>query len=922
MPRRTRLSPARPGVVMAVMVFVGRERELSELMSQVERARAGERRLVLIDGAAGVGKTALVRRFLDLADVSRVLRTSGEENESRLPYGLVAQLAEQLACAIPPAGDPLVVGSALLGALGDLQDDLQDGGPAVLLVDDAQWSDEPSLRALTFAARRLRVDRVLLVVVLRDAADPRLPSGLRRLLAGDDTVRLSLTGLEVEELRALGRLLGHESLSRRAAGRLRAHTEGNPLYAAELLRQLPAGVLGDPNVPLPAPHSYESLVLARLAGCGTGGRALLEAASVLGRSCALHEAARLGEVDEPLDALETAIAAGLVSGRPARVGPEIGFVHPLAQAAVYQNLGPSRRAALHRRAADLTGDAPARLEHRLRAAYLPDDGLAAELARVGRRHAAAGLWSDAAARLSQAARLATTGAERARLVAEAVEAVLYDGQVDELRALADQLDPAAGPEVRGYVRGSVANISGRIDEALELLGHAWQHCDHETDRALASRIAEQLTFSHLNQARAADGAVWAERALELSTHRPGADRLWTNYLLCLVACGQIATGLRHTAGLPEAARAGIRELDGLLGRGLLLIFNDELPEAARVLTGVVAAARDRSFQFRLAGLAVLTLAEYRLGRWDDAMIHGEAATSLIDGAGHAWVGAMAHGFAALVPSARGEWDLAAGHVRAAQQATGPVTSLGGLVGVAIGQSHLAAAKGDARRLVEEFAPMVKLTRGAADPALLPWHECLVDALITVGEHDRAQDALTPYEELAVARRRHSALAGAARLRGNLHAARREFGAAEAAYRTGLQHVGRVPAPFDLARLELDYGAFLRARRRWPAAVQQLDLARATLDRLGARPYLARCESELTACGRPPAPRRPSPVATLTPQEQTIARLVAGGLTNRQIARELVLSVKTIEYHLSRIYSRLGIASRAALATHLARADPE
>jgi DNA-binding NarL/FixJ family response regulator len=160
------------------------------------------------------------------------------------------------------------------------------------------------------------------------------------------------------------------------------------------------------------------------------------------------------------------------------------------------------------------------------------------------------------------------------------------------------------------------------------------------------------------------------------------------------------------------------------------------------------------------------------------------------------------------------------------------------------------------------------------------------------------------------------LANVGRARGNLCFARRDGAAAEAAFRTGLDHAAQVSVPFDRARLELAYGEFLRRAGKRAAAAQHLQAAQAALRRLGARLYLDRCGSELAACGRTPS-STPQPRASgLTPQEHTVARLASQGLTNGQIARRLVLSVKTIEYHLSHAYAKLNVTSRVALAAAL------
>src|SRR6266542_3199733 len=326
-------------------LFVGRQPTLASLHRMLNQARAGEPRLVLIEGPAGIGKTTLVRRFLDEAGERRVLRASGEEAEAGLAFGVLDQLGE-----------------------------LQRTDPVVVVVDDLHWADRPSLRALTFALRRLRVDRVLTLLLAREVAEAPLPDGLRRLLADDDTLQLRLGGLEVEELRALSGRLGHGPLSLGAAARLRAHTDGSPLHARALLEQLPAEAFDDPQVPLPAPRSFALLVLARLAACAPDVQELVAAASVLGARCPLHQAAALARLDVPLPALEQAVAAGLLVEQPATL--TVGFPHPLVHAAIYQQLGPARRAGLHTRAAGLVDDEAARLRHRVRAASGPDAALA------------------------------------------------------------------------------------------------------------------------------------------------------------------------------------------------------------------------------------------------------------------------------------------------------------------------------------------------------------------------------------------------------------------------------------------------------------------------------------------------------------------------------------------------------------------
>jgi AAA ATPase domain len=382
-------------------LFVGRQSELARLHRRLARARAGTPGLVLIEGPPGIGKTALVRRFLDVAGAQFALRASGEEAEAGLPLGVLAQLMAEAPAALPnnlsvtckrdggPV-DPLVAGAALVDLLGKLQ----GSGPSLVLVDDAHWADCPSLRALTFALRHVRMDRLLALVVVRESTDPRLPEGLRRMLWDEHTLQLSLGGLDADDLHSLSAQLGVGPLSGRAAARLKAHTDGHPLHARVLLEQLPAAAFDDQNVPLPAPRSFALSVLARLAVCPVDVQELVAAASVLDTHCLLHQAAELAQLDDPVAALEQSIYAGLLVEEPST--RTVRFAHPLLRAAVFQHLGVARRAALHTRAAALAEDDTTRLRHRAAAAVRPNAELAADLARLGRQLAVAAAWDRAA----------------------------------------------------------------------------------------------------------------------------------------------------------------------------------------------------------------------------------------------------------------------------------------------------------------------------------------------------------------------------------------------------------------------------------------------------------------------------------------------------------------------------------------------
>ena len=913
----TRPPPSRRAIDPGVP-FVGRQPELAYLRDQLDRAVAGEPRLVLIEGAAGIGKTALAGQFLAAAGDACVLWASGDEAETALAFGVLGQLLAHTPVSLPdplaglsradqPQVDPMVAGAALVDLLGELQ----HAGLVVVVVDDAHWADSPSLHALTFALRRLGVDRVLTLVLTREAADPRLPAGLCRLLASDHTLRLSLGGLDADELRALSRQLG-ASLTPRAAARLRAHTGGNPLHARALLEQVPAGVLGDPDVPLPAPHSFAMLVLARLAACPADVQALVLAASVLGTRFPLHQAATVAQLADPLHALEEAITAGLLVERPGtRIG---GFPHPLVQAAIYQHLGPARRAILHMRAADLVEEEPARLRHRARAASGPDRELAADLAALGRAQASAGMWASAADHLTLAARLADRRTEREQLTLEAVEGMLLAGDLPDPAGLTASLRTFADTGWRSYVLGRLAFVAGHAEEAGALLRRAWEGQDSQGNSTLAARVASQLAALCIRHARGHDAADWADRALQLAPGLPASDLIHYVRLSALGVSGQADAALQSVATLPDPAVASVAELGMLLGRGVLRVWTDDLAGAREDLAGVLKASRDRSAAFRLLAAADLGVAEQRAGFWDDAIVHFDLARSIAADADLAYLAPYCHQRACQVFAARGQWEMAEFHARSAQA---PVLSgvLGTSILTALSQAHLARARGQPAAVVAALTPLLRLDHcdGIGEPAIACWHDLLAEALVSEGRCDQAGALLASFEKKAAARGRHSAMAAAARARGNLEAARGNHAAADDAFQAGLLHAAEVEARFDRSLLQLAYGQFLRRAGRKTAAASQLQAARATLIRLGARPDLERCERELAACGLTPARRREPDAARLTPQELAVARLAAKSLTNRQIARELVVSVKTVEYHLGHVYAKLQVTSRVQLA---------
>jgi predicted ATPase len=387
----------------------------------------------------------------------------------------------------------------MLELLGKSEEDQ----PVVVFLDDAHWADVPSLRALLFVVRRLVADRVLVVIATREDA-PVLPEGLTKA-AGTNGRWLRLCPLTIEELRALAKAEGVE-LSPRAVQRLEAHAGGNPLYARALLDELPADAWHRQDK-LPAPRSFAAIVNRRVAACSPDASRLLEAVAVLGPRCPLATAASLAEVEEPLEALEEANDAGLLRWDESKGVPAPAFAHPLMAAAVYDAIGPARRARLHGLAADLVEDEGSSLRHLAAAAAGPDAELARRLEALAERKAAAHSLESAAVAMVSAARLSAGRPEREERLLRAVDWMLVAGDAAQARAFAEEVAGFAEGPRRSSILGQLAELEGRVDEAARLFAAAWEQCDPEAEPMRAAVIAHRNAYHYLRQLRDEDGVT-------------------------------------------------------------------------------------------------------------------------------------------------------------------------------------------------------------------------------------------------------------------------------------------------------------------------------------------------------------------------------------------------------------------------------
>lgn len=935
-----------------------RENELAALSQALTAARAGTGGLVVVEGPTGIGKSRLLAeaRATAAAHGMAVLTARGTELERDAPFGVVSELfAAALAAprdeagarpapgqaalatplfdpAVPFAEDPSALVRGLYWLTVDVASGLPGGAdPAGLLieVDDAQWSDRPSLSYLAYLAARIDELPAVLVVAVRSgeaAADQRTVDWLRER-SGHRMLRLPALSAEAVTRMVLAGWPGAEPAFTRACAEV---SGGNPFLARELLRALRADGIA-PTVASAArvrsliPDSVLRSVLARLARLGEAAGRLARAVAVLGDRALLRQARRLAGLDpEPAEKAADALAdAGILAP-----GEPLSFAHPLIAASVYADIAAFARSRTHRRAADL-----------LAADGAPGDAIAAHLLLArpdGDPQAVATLRGAAAQALTRG----DPGAA-ARLLA---------------RALAEPPDPAARGQVlldlaNAEIEQGDAGAAGRIDEALRL-------SRAPADRVRALTALGRLRFN-LGQHEAAAAAMDEALAL-LPADDPALAPLLVSYLTATTFRSSLhPLGAGRLRPLIEAARAGEPPDDpGLLAHlvlrlafaaepaecvralarrataadplvdpaslGILtglvvqaLCTADELAEAERICESALAAARRRG------SLLSFTMASYHraIGRYH----RGELTDALADldqtmlaaregwTAGDAWHG----GLRIHIQVERG--DLAAARDALALTAGAAPGSMDLPIAL-FARARLALAEGrpDAALADAEQAGRILAGGFGIDhPGFVPWRRTAALAALALGQADRARFLAGELLERA----RWSGTARALGLALRTQAAVGPAGQRLSLLAQAAETLDRSPSALERAHALVELGAARRRAGQRPAAEPPLRRGLQLADRIGAAPLVQTARRELHALGL--RPRRPAVTGpgALTPTERRVAELASSGLTNRQTAEALFVTVKTVETHLARAFSKLGISTRTELTRVIGAAVP-
>jgi len=912
----------------AARVFVGRVPQLEALAVALAAARAGEPHVVVVQGEAGIGKSSLVLEFLGRERGLPAVVASGDTAEAVLPYGVVQQLAAEADATSPgilaglellsegpdPSADPLAVGvelRALISSLGKQA--------AAVVVEDLQWADLPSAGALLFACRRLGGDRALVVLTCRPEATSQLGEGWARFVGGDRRVSvLTLRGLDAGELGMLCRRLGRAEISERTAGRLADHTGGNPLLARALLDELTDDELRAPGGSFRAPRSLAGLIVPRLAGLSRPARDLVVAASVLGDHAALADAATIAGTAEPTVALDEAERAGLLLERYTPSGRAVSFGHLLIRQAVYDDLGAERRRRLHLRAAAMVGGREA-LAHRVAAAEGPDPELAADLCGAATAAADAGNLLLAARYLQQAAAVTGPGPRRDERSLSAFELLVRTADVATAGAVRPAIEQLPASARRDTALGLLALLAARPADAEALLRAGWDAHDpvHEAnaggEAALGLGMLLKMSGAH------AESAVWLDRALGSGTgSEPWYDAARCIRSFAFLLGGDVSRALGLFSDLPwRPTMVPAVRTDALAFRGIVRLWAGDLRGAA----GDLGLAVDRisagvQARFPCRAPAFLAETEFRLGRWDDAQAHADLAVTLACDAERGYDLALVHSAAVPVAACRGNWAAADGHAQAAEQAA---RTFGGFAAILAGSARglLGLARDDPDEALRGAALALAVPQiDRYDPAGFWWRPALVWALVRTGDLDQAEMILAAIESRAARRGERAAMTQAAWLRGALAMAHGDLDQADQVLRSARGVRRGQLLPFHHGLLDLQHSRCLRLLHRQGGAADAALAAHDAFSLLGARPFVRASEAERTDAGLRSRPGADPSLPGLTGQELRVARLVATGLSNREVAAQLYVSPKTVEYHLAHAFTKLGVRSRHQLTTQI------
>ncbi len=908
---------ATPRLERTARAFVGRERECAAIDRLLEASAGGESSSLVLRGEAGIGKTALLDYAAERSRGATVLRTAGVEAESDLGfaglYGLLRPIVDKLGelpetqtealagalgLALSHGADRLLVSAATLSLVAAAAGE----GQLLCLIDDAQFLDSESVEVLVFSARRLVAEPVAMLFGVREGA-------------GRGFTAPGLPELVIEGLGAAAASQLLKMSAPAAANPVRewllAEAAGNPLALLELPNGLSAAQL-EGRIPLPEATPLSARLrdafLERIDRLPAKTRSALLIAALDDAEDLATVVRAAAEAGLPADAFDSAEQAGLLSV----VDGEITFRHPLVRSALLESSTHSQRRSAHLALASALSsstDADRRAWHQALATVATDEEVAAALEASAHRYQARGGHASAATAFVRAAELSADDGRRTGRLAAASEAAWAAGQPERAREMIARALPLATGELRAkllYLRGV---IEARTRDDRGAVAMLVEGADASEDGSFTLKVLTEATEAAMYAGDDVQAAKLGARAIGIEP-RSETDRFRIAALGGVAA--ELAGDYERAAPLLREATQRAEELEDphalIWAARAATIRNmprDGLPYAARAVT----IARDRAM------LSVLPVALSHQatglighGRFKLAYAAADEAIRLASDFGHHWGVGRNLSNLVLLEAFRGDETQARAHADEARELAGSsgAVLIGEFAEWALGILELTL--GRPSEATDRLLMVSDSERAESNPLTGLWSiPDLIEAAARSGRLDEIVDRFDRYTDWVQRSPTPSRLSLLARCR-----AVATEGAKREQFESSLKHGTAALSPFEHARTELLYGEWLRRGRKRREARGHLRRAADLFRQVGAPPWEERAEVELRATGETARKRDPSTLDQLTPQELHIAGLVAAGMTNRQIAAQLYLSPRTIDYHLRKIFSKLSVASRTEL----------
>ena len=901
-------------------LLFGRRSECATLDGLVAATRGGQSQVLVVRGEAGIGKTALLDYVETTATGCRIARSAGAEAEMELAYAGLHQICSPFLDRLDRLPDPqriaLSIAFGLIGgaapdrfmvglAVLDLLADRAEERPLICLIDDAQWLDRVSAQTVAFVARRLVAERIAVVAAIREPSDERDFVGLPEL---------TINGLSVADAGQLLDSVVKVPMDPRVRDRIIAETRGNPLALLELPRAWTTAELADGfERSDPLVGRIEEGFARRLSALPDDTQRLLVAAAAepLGDAALLWKAAAVLSLSP--NAGDAAEAAGLIE-----FGARVRFRHPLVRAAAYRSASTQVRRGVHRALAEVTDtdvDPDRRAWHRANATQSPDEEIAAELERSAARAQSRGGLLAAAALLERAAHLTPDPARRADRELAAASRKRGGGALDAALGLLAAVEGGPTDDLRAakvtQLRGQIALDQRRATDAVRLLVDAAQQLE-PLDRDLARETYLEALGAAIFSSTTDDVASAVAAAARVAAPASGDPRI-----IDLILDG-LATRLvdGHAAAAPSLSRAltkvqsidyrvdDVGRLLGLVGNPFTGYVATELWDfdaGRNVAQLLVRRARDAGalvqLQFALNELAVNDMLA---GRLTDAAALVEEDRVVSDLTGNPPVG-----YAAMLLAALRGTGAASVQIAAAREQT-----------LALGEGRIVNFAGYATALLHNGLAQHDLAVHAArevfDRDVLAGYQMMVvselaEAASRTSQPDLVKAALHRMSERARATPTPWALGIEARLGALLG-----DDGSDGLYRESLEQLDRAGLRLEVARGHLLYGEWLRRIGERIKAREQLLIAHDLLLTMGAAGFAERARRELVVLGEKGVRRSVENADDLTVQEFHIARFARDGLSNAEIGARLFISPRTVEWHLGKVFTKLGITSRREL----------